>query len=98
MKVPSPLLWKRMFLPPCSPGGPQATRMPLYWHLPDSGTRRRLGIEVDVVGDEQIEMAVPVVVEKRAAGVPALQPVASVRVVTPALRRDIDELPLPLLR
>src|SRR5205814_5685863 len=38
------------------------------------GQRRRLGIEIDVIGDEQVEMAVAVVIEKSAAGVPALRP------------------------
>ena len=55
MKVPSPLLWKRMFLPPLSPGGPQATMTPLYRQGPDLGDGRGGEIEVDVVGDEQIE-------------------------------------------
>ena len=36
-------------------------------------TRRRRRIEVDVVGDEQIEAAVAVVVEEAAAGAPALR-------------------------
>ena len=74
MNVPSPLLWNRMFFPPLSPGGPHATRMPLYRQLPDLGHGRGLRVEVDVVGDEQIEMAVAVVVDERAAGVPAIQP------------------------
>ena len=34
------------------------------------GERRGLDVEVDVVGDEQIEMAVAVVVQKCATGVP----------------------------
>ena len=41
---------------------------------PDSGTRRGRQIEVDVVGDEQIEAAVTVVVEERAARAPARAP------------------------
>ena len=35
------------------------------------GSGRGLEVEVDVVGDEEVEVAVPVVVEKCAAGVPA---------------------------
>ncbi len=35
------------------------------------GERRGLDVEVDVVGDEEVEMAVAVVVEEGAAGVPA---------------------------
>ena len=38
VKVPSPLLRYRMFLPPLRPGGPQATITPLYRQGPDSGT------------------------------------------------------------
>ena len=40
------------------------------------GERRGLGVEVDVIGDEEIEMAVAVVVDKGAAGVPAALAVA----------------------
>jgi hypothetical protein len=37
LKLPSPLFRNRMFLPPGRPGGPQATRIPLYLQGPDSG-------------------------------------------------------------
>ena len=40
--------------------------------------RRGLRIEIDVVGDEQIEMAVLVIIHERAAGVPALLAVAGI--------------------
>jgi len=52
-------------------GGPQATITPLY----RQGRIRGLGggeIHVNVIGDEEIELAVAVVVNESAAGIPAL--------------------------
>src|SRR5580704_2005779 len=43
------------------------------------GERSSLRIEIDVVGDEQIQVAVLVVVDKRAAGIPAALAVARIR-------------------
>ena len=58
--------------------------------------RRGLGIEVDVVGDEQVEVAVLVVVDESAAGIPSVLPVAGI-VVTPAFFATSVNLPLPSL-
>ena len=53
-----------------------------------------LDVEVDVVGDEEVEMAVAVVVEEGAAGVPA-----SLRSgARPALAVTSVKVPSPLLR
>ncbi len=48
--------------------------------------RRRLDIEVDVIGDKQVEMAVAVVVEEGAAGVPPC-----LRLQQARLLRDVGE-------
>src|SRR5260370_22957079 len=72
VKVPSPLLWKRIFLPPFRPGGPQATITPLYRQGPDSGTGAVARVHIDVVGDEKIELAVAIVIDEGTAGIPAL--------------------------
>ena len=53
--------------------------------------RRGLRIEIDVVGDEQVQMAVPVVIHERAAGVPAALPVAGIG-RDAGLSGDIGEL------
>ena len=51
---------------------------------------RGLRIEVDVVGDEQIEVAVAVVIDESAAGVPAVQPLSRCR-GDAGLSRDVRE-------
>ncbi len=55
------------------PGGPQATSKPFVQTGTALGQRRGFRIEIDVVCDIEIEMAVAVVIEKGAAGVPAFQ-------------------------
>ena len=57
------------------------------------GERGRLDVEVDVVGDEEVEVAVAVVVEEGAAGVPS-----GSDWVRPALAVTSVKVPLPLLR
>ena len=49
--------------------------MPLIQARAGFRQRRGLRVEVDVVGDEEVELAVLVVIDKRAAGIPAPQPV-----------------------
>ena len=61
------------------------------------GQRRRLRIEIDVIGDEQVEVAVAVVVDKGAAGVPPLQ-ARQCALSTPAFAATSVNVPSPLLR
>ena len=58
-------------MPPSRPGGPQATCDALVGAVGVFGQRGGLEVEVDVVADEEVEVAVLVVVEEGAAGVPA---------------------------
>jgi hypothetical protein len=44
----------------------------LYRHGPDSGTVGGGQVHIDVVGDEKIELAVAIVIDKGTAGIPAL--------------------------
>ncbi len=52
-------------------GRPARHRHPLVAAQPRFGRRRVREIEIDVVGDEEVEAAVPVVVDEGAAGIPA---------------------------
>src|SRR5437762_14219510 len=64
------------------------TRRPTGDHYTFIKTRSRLRnrsssqIEIDIVGDEEIEFAVANVVDKRAAGVPALAVPAHARIIS----------------
>ena len=60
-----------MLVSPGRPRGPHITGMPFHWQSGIVVGRRFRRIELDVVADEEIEMAVAVVVEKGAAGAPA---------------------------
>ena len=70
--------------------------MPLNRHGPDSGSGSGFGIEIDIVGDEQVQMSVLVIIHERAAGIPAALPVAGIG-GDPGLAGYIRELPLPSL-
>ncbi len=55
-----------------SPFGPQLTGTPFHRQFgPFPGSGAGVEIEAQVVGDEQIETAIAVVVDKRAAGTPS---------------------------
>ena len=70
--VPSPRLRYRMFVPPAKPERTAGHRNLVVAAVGGIPWQRRAGrIEVHVVGDEQIEPAVAVVVEETAAGAPA---------------------------
>ena len=60
--------------------------------LPGFGNGRE--VEIDIIGDKQIEMAVAIVVDQRAAGAPARPSIQQVR---PALVTSVN-VPSPLLR
>jgi hypothetical protein len=53
------------------PRGPHITGMPFHWQTAGSPGWSLRGIELDVIADEQIEMAVAVVIEEGAARAPA---------------------------
>jgi hypothetical protein len=60
-----------MFLPPRRPGGAAGDQQSLICAGAGFGRRRGLQIHVYIIGDEEIEMAVLVVIDPSAAGVPA---------------------------
>ena len=72
VKVPSPLLWieEVRVAGQAARAAHDGNALPLASVRVACGRRLR-GIELDVVADEEIEVAVAVVVEKRAAGAPA---------------------------
>ena len=51
-------------MPPGSPGGPQATSNPFVSAGPGFRRGRGLQIEIDIVGDEEIQMAVAVIIDE----------------------------------
>ena len=89
---------KQDVLAALQPGRPAGHHQSLVQAVAGFRQRRGLGVEVDVVGDEQVEVAVAIVVDKRAAGVPAVQALPWSRgLATPALAATSVNLPLPLL-
>ena len=90
MNVPSPLLRYRRLVSVASPFGPQLTGSPFQVQFaPCPGLGRRRQIEREIVGDEQIEVAVAIDVEQRTAGAPAIAGGSEA-----GLRRDVLEASL----
>ena len=90
MKVPSPLLRYSRLVSVASPFGPQLTGSPFHVQLtPCPGSGAVAEIEREIVGDEQIEVAVAIDVEQRTAGAP---PIAAG--IEAGLGRDVLEASL----
>ena len=93
VNVPSPLLRYRMFFTAIKPRRPTRDLNAFVRAACGFGQWRCLDVEVDVVGDEEVEVAVAVVVEEGAAGVPAGGGLRE-----PDLAVMSVKVPLPLLR
>ena len=72
VKVPSRLLWNSALRPFGRPLGPHITGSPFQTQFGLAPARRRgAQIQIHVVGDEKVDVAVAVVIQKGAAGAPA---------------------------